>query len=85
MGVGTYGQQLKAALRDQIKEEMHDRGITAQAELARRAGVSTSAVSRWLDETKDRGMTVEDMADVAAALGLSSKELLDRAERRIVR
>lgn len=77
--MATDRTTLKQALRDQIREEI---GKRSQASVAKAAGVSTSALSRWLDDEEDRGMKVEDLEKVAAALSLSVGELLTRADRR---
>ena len=77
--MATNPTGLKQALRDQIREEIGDR---SQAAIARAAGVSTSALSRWLDDVEDRGMKLEDIAKVARALGTTAGELVRRAENR---
>jgi transcriptional regulator with XRE-family HTH domain len=77
--MATGRTTLKQALRDQLREEIGDR---PQASVAKAAGVSTSALSRWLDDAEDRGMKVEDLEKLAAALSLSVGELLMKAERR---
>ena len=77
--MATNRPTLKQALRDQIREEIGER---SQASIAKAAGVSTSALSRWLDDSEDRGMKVADVEKMAAALNLSVGELLMKAERR---
>lgn len=78
--MGTYGQQIAAAMIVQIKAEMAARDWNRQ-ELAKRSGISTSSIYRYLDG--ERQMKVQDIADISDALGLSYLELATRAQRRL--
>jgi len=64
----------------QIKAEMAALDWKPQ-ELAKRAGISTSSMYRYLDG--ERKMKLEDIADIAGALNLSYFELAARAQRRL--
>jgi transcriptional regulator with XRE-family HTH domain len=78
--MGTYGEDIAAAMIVQIKAEMAARDWN-RSELAKRSGISTSSTYRYLDG--ERQMKLQDIADIAAALGLSYLELATRAQRRL--
>jgi len=78
--MGTYGEQIAAAMIVQIKAEMAAQGWNRQ-ELAKRAGISSSSIYRYLDG--ERQMKLQDIADIASALSLSYLELATRAQRRL--
>lgn len=78
--MGTYGQEIAAAMIVQIKAEMAAHDWNRQ-ELAKRAGISSSSIYRYLDG--ERQMKLQDIADIAEALGLSYLELATRAQRRL--
>jgi len=78
--MGTYGQKIAAAMIVQIKAEMAALDWKPQ-ELAKRAGISSSSMYRYLDG--ERKMKLEDIADIAGALGMSYLELATRAQRRL--
>lgn len=78
--MGTYGNDIDAAMVVQIKAEMAARDWTRQ-ELANKAGISTSAMSRYM--SGERKMRLKDFGDIAEALGISYLELATRAQRRL--
>lgn len=78
--MGTYGKDIDAAMIVQIKAEMAARDWK-QPELAKRSGISTSSMSRYMKG--ERGMKLKDLADIAEALELSYLELATRAQRRL--
>ena len=78
--MGTYGTDINTAMVVQIKAEMAARDWK-QSDLAKNAGISTSAMSRYMNG--ERVMDLENMADIAEALGLTYWELAARAQRRL--
>lgn len=78
--MGNYGKEIAAAMIVQIKAEMSARDWNRQ-ELAKRSGISTSSIYRYLDG--ERQMKLQDIADIADALDLSYLELATRAQRRL--
>lgn len=78
--MGTYGENIDAAMIVQIKAEMAARDWN-RSELAKRAGISSSAMYRYLDG--ERQMKLRESAAIAEALGLSYLELATRAQRRL--
>lgn len=78
--MGTYGNDIDAAMVVQIKAELAARDWTRQ-DLALKAGISTSAMSRYM--SGERQMRLKDFGDIAQALGLSYLELATRAQRRL--
>lgn len=78
--MGTYGNDIDAAMVVQIKAEMAAQDWK-QNNLAKAAGISTSAMSRYMNG--GRKMTLEDFGNIAEALGLSYWELAARAQRRL--
>lgn len=78
--MGTYGENIDAAMVVQIRAEMSARDWN-RTELAKRSGISTSAMYRYLDG--ERQMKLRETAAIAEALGLSYLELATRAQRRL--
>lgn len=78
--MGTYGNDINVAMVVQVKAEMAAQDLK-QNHLATKAGISTSAMSRYMNG--ERKMTVEDFGNIAEALGLSYWELASRAQRRL--
>lgn len=64
----------------QIRLEAERQGIRSQSELARRADMPVATVRRYF-YTEEREPTVDALATVAAALGVSASEIFLRAER----
>jgi len=64
----------------QIKAEMAARDWK-QPELAKRSGIPTSTLHRYL--TGDRDIPLPAFAEIANALGLTYLELAGRAQRRL--
>lgn len=80
--MGTRGKRLQSALRAQIRAEIAAQGLK-QADTARRVGMHTSTLSRYLNDSEDRGMPFDIISEIAEALGLPINELIARAERRM--
>lgn len=78
--MGTYGNDINAAMVTQIKAEMAAQDLK-QNRVAEKAGISTSAMSRYM--SGERKLTLEDSGNIAEALGLSYWELANRAQRRL--
>lgn len=78
--MSNYGSDIDAAMVTQIKAEMAARDWN-KSDLATRAGISTSAMYRYLDG--DRQMRLKDVGNIAQALGMSYLELATRAQRRL--
>lgn len=78
--MGTYGNDINAAMIAQIGAEMGARGWNRN-ELAKRSGISTSSIYRYMDA--ERQMKLGDIADIAEALGMDYFELSTRAQRRL--
>jgi transcriptional regulator with XRE-family HTH domain len=80
--MATYGEQIQAAVAAQIRAEL---GVAkmSQAELARAIGVHPATISRYLDIENPRDIRWDDFAEIAKALGLTPRELVERAERRM--
>lgn len=78
--MGTYGHDIQAAMAVQIKAEMAARDWK-QPELAKRSGIPTSTLHRYL--TGDRDIPLPAFAEIANALGLTYLELAGRAQRRL--
>lgn len=78
--MGTYGDDINAAMIAQIGAEMGARGWN-RLELAAKSGISRSSIYRYMDA--ERQMKLGDLADIAAAFGLSYFELATRAQRRL--
>lgn len=78
--MGTYGNDIQAAMAVQIKAEMAALGWK-QPELAKRSGIPTSTLHRYL--TGERDIPLPAFAEISNALGLSYLELAGRAQRRL--
>lgn len=78
--MGTYGNDIQAALVKQVKAEMAAQDLR-QKDMAARLGMQTSTLSRYLSGERDIPMPVA--FGFADALGLSVIELVQRAERRL--
>jgi plasmid maintenance system antidote protein VapI len=76
----TYGTRLEAALATQIKVELVEREMT-QKDLAEAIGVGRPAVNHYIKGHKS--MPMPTFFKVAEALGLSPRELMQRAESRV--
>jgi transcriptional regulator with XRE-family HTH domain len=78
--MGNYGAEIQAAMAAQIKAEIAVRDWK-QPELAKRAGIPTSTLHRYLSGERD--IPLPAFADIADALSLSYVELAARAQRRL--
>ena len=78
--MGNYGTDIQAAIATQVKAEMAAKGWK-QAELAKRAGLHTSTLHRYLSGERDIPLPV--FAEIADTLGLTYIELAGRAQRRL--
>ena len=73
---------LEAALGTQIKVELVEKGLD-QKTLAERVGIHPVTMTKYLKN--QRTMPVNVLFDIAGALGLSPRTLMQRAEARIAR
>ena len=78
--MGTYGNDIQAAIAAQIKAEMGAKGWK-QADLAKATSMQGSTLYRYLAGARDIPLPV--MADIATALGMDIIELAQRAQRRL--
>lgn len=78
--MGTHGNEIQAAIVTQIKAEMAALNWK-QPELAKRSGIPTSTLHRYL--AGERDVSLKAFGDLADALGLPDAELVARAMRRI--
>lgn len=78
--MGNYGNDIQAAIVTQIKAEMAALDWK-QPELAKRSGVSTSSLHRYLNGERDIALPV--LVEIASALNISVGELVARAQRRL--
>lgn len=78
--MGNYGREIADAMIVQINAEIGAKGWN-RLELAKRSGISASSIYRYLDG--ERQMKLQDIADIADALGISYLELATRAQRRL--
>ena len=78
--MGTYGNDIQSAIAVQIKAEMAARDWK-QPELAKRSGIPTSTLHRYL--TGDRDIPLPAFVEIANALGVTYLELAARAQRRL--
>lgn len=78
--MATYGDEIQAATAAQIKAE-----IAAidwkQVDLAKKAGIPTSTLGRYLKGERD--IPFPAFVNIASALNLSYVELAARAQRRL--
>ena len=70
-------KETQTAVAQAIRLERIRQGITSEAELARRAGLSPSALSKRLNG--DLRMDLTDIEDIAAALGVDPLDLMGSA------
>ena len=82
--MNTYGERVQSAVAAEIRAERAAQGLS-QSELAERAGIRQNTLSRYTtaDDDKRRDIPYVAFADIAAALGLTPRELAERAERRL--
>ncbi|WP_104087090.1 helix-turn-helix transcriptional regulator [Arthrobacter sp. GMC3] len=78
--MGTYGNDIQAAMVTQIKAEMAARDWK-QPNLAKASGIPTSTLARYL--SGDRDVPLPAFAEIASSLGLTYIELATRAQRRL--
>lgn len=78
--MGTYGNDIQAAMTVQIKAEMAARDWK-QADLANASGIPTSTLHRYLSGARDIPLLAA--GNIADALGMSIMELAARAQRRL--
>lgn len=71
---------LEAALAIQIKVELLERGLD-QKTLAERVGIHQVTMTKYLKN--QRSMPLPVLIDIASALGVSPRMLMQRAEARI--
>lgn len=71
---------LEAALSTQIKVELIERGLD-QKTLAERVGIHPVTMTKYLKN--QRSMPLPVLIDIAAALSLSPRTLMQRSEARI--
>lgn len=76
----TYGERLEAALAKQITIELVERDMN-QKDLAEAVGVGRPAMNRYMKG--HQSMPMPTFFKVAEVLGLSPRELMERAEARI--
>ena len=83
-GMNTYGEHVQAAVAAEIRAERAAQSLS-QSELAERAGIKQNTLSRYTtaDDEKRRDLPYVAFADIAHALGLTPRELAERAERRL--
>jgi predicted transcriptional regulator len=72
------GIAVSTAVADILRVHADETFVT-QLELARRTGISQSAISKMFRH--ESGMTVAHLSTIARALDLSSAAVLDEAER----
>lgn len=73
---------LEEALATQIKVELVENGMD-QKTLAERVGIHPVTLTKYMKN--QRSMPLPVLIDVASALGLSPRELMERAEARLAR
>lgn len=71
---------LEAALATQVKVELVERGLD-QKTLAERVGIHAVTMTKYLKG--QRSMPLPVLIDIAAALGVSPRMLMQRAEARL--
>lgn len=76
----TYGERLEAAVAMQIKVELVERDMN-QKDLAEAVGIGRPAMNHYM--TGKRSMPMPTFFKVAEVLGMSPRELMERAEARI--
>jgi transcriptional regulator with XRE-family HTH domain len=80
--VTTYGERLEAALATQIKIELVERNMT-QKDLAEAIGIGRPAMNHYM--RGHRSIPMPTFFAVAEVLGISPRDLLERAEARAQR
>jgi len=75
-GISAVSQALAA----EIRAESARRGVSGR-ELARRMGMTQPKISRRIGMSADVELTVEDVAEMAEALGISAEGLITAALR----
>lgn len=81
-GMGNYGEQIERAVRAQIRAEIAAQGLKP-SDIARRANMHTSTLSRLLNDEEDRPMPMKRLGEIAEALGVPPHVIAERAERRL--
>lgn len=76
----NYGDKIQAAVISQINAEIAAAGMN-KVELAKKAGIPNSTLSRYLKGERDIPLPV--FAGIADALGITYVELSARAQRRL--
>jgi transcriptional regulator with XRE-family HTH domain len=76
----TYADDFEAAIAKQISIELLERDM-GQKDLAAAVGIEAATLSRYM--TGKRSMPMPTFFEVAKALGLSPRVLMERAEARI--
>lgn len=79
---GEYGERIQRAVRAQIRAEIAARGLK-QNDVAKRAGMHASTLSRYLSDDEDRGFPFWALGAIADALDLPPHAIAMRAERRL--
>ena len=64
----------KYTISRKIEEEVARQGIS-KTELARRTGLNSGTICRYVNGNISRGMSVECVKKIAAALGVTCKDL----------
>lgn len=78
--MGNYGHDIQAAMAVQIKAEMAAKGWKGP-ELAKRSGIPTSTLHRYLNGERD--IPLPAFVGIASALELTYLDLATRAQRRL--
>lgn len=73
---------LEASLAKQIKVELLERDME-QKDLAAKVGIHPVTLTKYM--TSQRSIPMPVFFDIAAALGISPRELMERAEARLAR
>lgn len=81
MIVSDYEKEMVLALGKTIKMEMVGKDLT-QKDLADRVGIHRETLSRYLNAKAGYNMPIGVVFQIADALGLSARDLIERAESR---
>lgn len=73
---------MQQSVRAQIRIELAVRNLKP-ADLARMTGRQTSSISRWLNDSMDRPLTVDVLEEIADALDMPAEEIVKRARLRL--
>lgn len=73
---------LEASLATQIKVELVERGMD-QKTLAERVGIHPVTLTKYMKN--QRSIPIPVLIEIAVALGVSPRELMERAEARLAR